>query len=252
MSMMKTLSLLPKVILCLALLLGQPVLATGSITLAFWQEPATDFRWRWGELVYREAFRRLGIEFHYKVVPPARASAMADSGEVDGEPSRIAAYAALHPDLIRVNEVVYTDQILAYAVKPGMVLNGWEDFRGTDYRVEHYRGMAYAQEYLPGVVKPEHLSTITTAQQGLKQLIADRIDVYVDSYSNVSLLLASPEFKDAGIYSAGVLMDISSYPYLHKRHADWVPKLAEVLRQMKAEGLVQQYFAQAKQEVTKQ
>lgn len=232
--------------------LREPVSATDSITFAFWLEPSEAVTWRWAERVYTEAFRRLGIEFNYAVYPPARASVMADEGKVDGEPARIGSYGSSHPNLVRVEVTVNNNQVLAYVKTPGMVLNGWDSLRGKDYRVVFYRGMDFAQKYLPAVVKPENLSAISREPQALKMLIAGRIDIYVDSHTRLAGLLSSPEFRDAGIYSAGVMMDISAYPYLHKRHAALAPQLAETLKQMKAEGLIQQYLEQAEQEFSKQ
>ena len=69
-------------------------------------------------------------------------------------------------------------------------------------------------------------------------ILPDRID----------RLLNSAEFKDRGVRAAGIMEEVFNYPYVHKQHADLAPKLAEVLRQMKAEGLFEQYMQQAQQE----
>ena len=43
------------------------------------------------------------------------------------------------------------------------------------------------------------------------------------------------------LYQAGIIYTGYSYLYMHKRHAALVPKIAEVLRNMKQEGLVERY-----------
>jgi len=240
-------SVLSLVTLIAVFLPGRIAFATETITIAFWEEPSESLLFTWGELIYTEAFRRLGLKFQYKVYPPARSSLMADSGQIDGEPSRIMAYQEAHPNLVRVDEWVVTTKASAYAMDPNITLDGWESLRGTDYRVEYYRGVAIAERHLPEVVKAENLSTISSPEQALNKLIAGRIDVYIDTEDRVALLLKSPAFKDSGIRRAGVMEEILSYPYLHKRHAALAPKLAEALKQMKAEGLFEQYMQQAQQ-----
>lgn len=216
--------------------------------MAFFQEPLESAMFRFAELVYTEAFRRLGLEFRYKVYPPARAGIMADSGEIDGEPGRIIAYGEGHPNLIRVDEAVWEDRVLAFATDPGIALDGWESLRDTHYRVDYFRGVAIVHQHLPELVPAGKLSTVSDAPQALKKLIAGRTDVFVDTEKRVLPLLHSPEFKDFDILVVGTMQDISSYPYLHMRHAALVPKLADVLGRIKAEGLFEQYMQQAQQE----
>lgn len=234
-------------ILC-TLFLGQAQ-AEQKVTFAFWQAPSEAVVWRWAELVYSDAFSRLGIQFDYIVYPPARASIMANCGDIDGEPARIKSYGDLYPNLIRVDEVVSSNKVAAYAVTPGIVLEGWESLSGTDYRVEYYLGMAFAKSKLTGLVAPDRLSSISVERLGLKKLILKRTDLYIDSMTRIEPLLSSAEFSGSGVYVAGIMMDLSGYPYLHKRHSLLVPKLADVLKQMKAEGAISRYLKQAKQEL---
>lgn len=233
------------------LLISTPVFATHRITMAFWEDPSQSPVWRWAELVYTAAFQRLDLEFSYEVYPPIRASLVANDGIVDGEPSRVRTYGDSHPNLIRVEVAVVDGKIVAYATKRGIELNGWESLRGKNYVIDYYRGIKLVQINLEKVVSPDRLFSISSEKQGLKKLAAGRTDLYVDSILRVSSLLKSDEFKDSGIYAAGVLMDMGGYPYLHKRHAQLVPKLAEVLNQMKQEGLLTKYKQQAREEFLK-
>ncbi len=54
--------------------------------------PAADFAFKWCDLIYTEAFKRIGVAVRARSFPLARASAVADKGEVDGEPVRIYTY----------------------------------------------------------------------------------------------------------------------------------------------------------------
>jgi hypothetical protein len=51
----------------------------------------------WLELVYREAFKRLGVEISIVGLPTKRASVMADAGQIDGDLHRARNYGDKHP-----------------------------------------------------------------------------------------------------------------------------------------------------------
>jgi ABC-type amino acid transport substrate-binding protein len=133
---------------------------------------------------------------------------------------------------------------LAFATNAAIQLNGWESLRGATYRVEYLIG-AVVERNLQQVVKPGLLSAVATAEQALKKLRAGRTDIFVHVESLVLPLLQTPEFKDAGIAPVGVMEKQDAYPFLHNKHAALAPKLAEVMQQMKAEGLFAQYQKQA-------
>lgn len=221
--------------------------AANSITMVFFEDPAVSIEHKWAELVYTEAFSRLNLEFRYKVYPPKRASIMANNGDVDGEPARNENYNKTWQNLIRVEEQVFVDKMLAVAINREIKVETWEQLQGTTYRVEYYRGILLAEKKLKHLVDPEKVSDISSPEQALKKLRANRIDVYIDSETRLRPLLQSRAFKKFGIRIAGELEEIPNYPYLHKRYSDLAPELAKVLRQMKADGSFARYLEQAKQ-----
>ena len=200
---------------------------------------------KWLTLIFTEAFRRLGYEFQYDGYPAARASAMSDAGEVDGEISRVFEYDTTHPNLIRVEEVLYSTNFVAFAVNPGIVLHGWKSLQGTTHKVEYRRGVKLSQSELSLVVAPENLSSVTTAEQGLKKLIVGRTDLYVDvEFTIVEAMkrLNPDDFDVSALYQAGIMQAVYAYAYLHKKHAALVPQAIEVLKAMKQEGVFEHYF----------
>ena len=226
--------------------------AAETFTFAGPIDPASSPELFRNQMILTEAFRRLGLELVYKGYPPARSSAMLDAGMIDGDAGRIAGYEQDHPNAVIVAQEFQASTLSAFAKDPAIQLEEWEDLRDTNYRVEYYRGAALAERILTNVVKAGNLSTISTPEQALKKLIAGRTDVYVAFSSTTIPLLESPEFQHSGIRVLDVKEEISIYPYLHRRHADLAPKLADVLRKMKAEGLFEQYMQQAQQEFEQQ
>lgn len=201
-----------------------------------------DYLGKWLRQAYTEVFRRMGLKVEFKQYPAKRASMEAEAGNVDGELGRPYDYLSEHTNLIRVEESLFPLTFSAFTVQiPIPELNGWESLKGTNYRVGYIRGVRTTESNLPNVIGKENLSDVTEPAQGLKQLISGRIDLFVDEESGILTLLNSPEFKDSKIRSAGIMGSVHLYPYLHKKHADLAPKMAEVIKAVKAEGLVEQY-----------
>ncbi len=94
---------------------------------------------------------------------------------------------------------------------------------------------------MPKIVNSENLSDVTTSAQGLKKLISGRTDLFVEDESSILALVQTPEFKGSKIRIAGIMESFPIYPYLHKKHASLALKMAEILKAMKAEGLIEQY-----------
>jgi hypothetical protein len=97
-------------------------------------------------------------------------------------------------------------------------------------------------------VAPDKLSEVNEVIQGLKKLHAGRTDVFVIPSNMVDPLLATdPSYSS--IRKAGIMEVVHMYPYLHKTYADLAPKLAEALKAIKEEGLIEQFQGQAAEEV---
>jgi len=234
-------------ILFLALTAVPSLAANDTVTMAFTIDPSQSVTFTLYDLVYEEAFKRLGIEFRYTVVPPARVSAMADMGTVDGEPLRNRNYNQTHTNLVLVDESIFTMQIQAFATNPSIHIESWESFRDSDYRVAFYRSAVLVEQKLSEILPPENVSASNEHVFAFRQLLAGRIDVYVDSSAALIPLMHSPEFKGTGIRAEGILMEVPMYTFMHKSHAALATDLASVLKQMKEEGLLEKYRRQARE-----
>jgi len=233
------------IVVLVAAVLSMPSAAADKMILVGTEGVKNSMYGKWLTLVFTEAFRRLGYELQYDGYPAARASAMSESGQVDGEISRVFEYQEAHPNLIRVGEVLYSTKFVAFAAKPGIVLHGWKSLQNTTYRVDYRRGVKLSESELTLVVASEHLSDVTTAEQGLKKLIKRRSDLYVDvEFTIVEAIndLNQDKFDVSVLYQAGIMQEVNVHAYLHKKHAALVPKVAEILKTMKQGGLFKHYF----------
>jgi hypothetical protein len=205
---------------------------------------------RWVSLIYGEAFRCLGIPVQISSFPLARGTALANQGSVDGQAGRIRAYGDTHPDMVRVEEPVMDFTFSLYTANPALHLQRAEDLAGASLQVEYRRGILFCQNTMTKFVAADRLSDITHTEQGLKKLVAGRTDIYCDIEVYVRESLNTPEFKDStGLRKLFDLASVQTYPYVNRKHAALAPKLAAVLKQMRAEGLLKAYPQQAEREM---
>lgn len=204
---------------------------------------------QWLVFIYTEALRRMHIKFVLLDVPPKRASLYSNKGEVDGELGRIYHYNKTNPNLIRVEEHHSVVKFTAYASDPKITLDGWESLQGKNHLVSYRSGIKKCEIELTRVVSPKRLSDITRIQQGMQMLLSGRTDLYVDVEDYARKYLSSDEFKNIShekkIYKAGLMEKTTGHAFLHKRHRTLAPKLAAILRTMKAKGEFRQYLFQA-------
>jgi len=218
-----------------------PALKDNTFVMVF-VRPETHYLGKWQRLIYAEIFKRLGIKAEFRNYPPKRVGIESDTGDIDGEAARPYRYADEHPNLIRVEEFVLKINFYAFAVQASIPrLNGWDSLKGTNYRVEYRRGTTICETNLSKFVSRENLSDIAEPVQGLKKLVSGRTDVFVEEESGILTLLQTPEFKDSKIRSAGLMESPSLYAYLLKKHAALAPKMSEIIKAMKAEGLIEKY-----------
>jgi len=214
--------------------------------------PESSFTGKWLRRIYAEAFRRLGIPLEFAVYPLKRLSTMVDAGKLDGELLRAHGYAALHPQLVRVEESVLDVFIVLYAANPDLKLERLEDLSSRDWYADYRRGVGVCESLLTKALPREQVFDVTTTEQGLRKLLAGRSDVFCDFDLAVLAELYSQDYGDAGnvrkLFTLGNPTPL--YPYLHGKKAALAPRLAAVLRQMKAEGLVQAYRAEAEKSMT--
>ncbi len=197
---------------------------------------------KWLSLIYTEAFNRLGYSLKYIGYPAKRASLLSDRGKVDGEIHRVASYGDKHPNVIRVNEPHFSIYFSAFGIKPDLKVNGWNSLKGSGYKVNHRRGVKLTSSKLPSVVEKADLEIISKPIQGLRKVVIGRTDLYIDVETVIKdLLVNSGEFENSKIRKIGVMEKINVHMFMHKKNIALVPKLEEILKKMKKEGLIKKY-----------
>lgn len=247
--------------------LGRLVLAVGLLLLPFLPDnqahaapPAplvigadvdpNTFANRWAALVFTEAFKRLGVPIQITNYPLARRTLLVDHGDIDVDGGRVRAYGDAHPNLVRVEEPFVEYGFGLFTTHPALHLPSLDALRTTDWRVEYRRGILTCEKTLKPLLPANRLSDISSEEQGLNKLLADRTDLYCDLDYVVQEVLNAPEFKDKNrIHKALSLGTVPIYMYMQRRHAELAPRLAAVFKKMKAEGLIEAYQLQIAREM---
>ena len=195
--------------------------------------------------IYTEAFRRLGISIVYRYYPFRRSALMLDKELVDVDLARQYSFWDLHPNLIRVEESGYTDSYAAFAINPSIQMNGWNSLLTPNLRIDYLRGHTRIEDQIEGMDLENKLLPLAKDVQGLDRLIAGRSDVYLSSELFVKVLLATDQYNNSGIRMVGILERVDLYAYMLGNYQDIALSLSDVLKDMKKEGLIDQYISSA-------
>jgi len=226
-----------------------PAAQPAPFVLGF-DEDENTFGIRWSRRVFTEAFKRLGIPMKPGYYQLARRAIMLDEGAIDGDPGRVHGYGSAHPNLIRVEESVMGFSFGLFTANPSVQLRRLEDLPASDLRTEYRRGIFLCETTLKKYAPIELISDVTSEEQGVKKLLAKRTDLYcdLDTYVRKPLHDLDPKNK-SGFRKVVDIGTVPIYPYLHKKHAALAPRLAAVLKEMQAEGLIDVYRLQAEREM---
>ena len=224
---------------------AQQQLAPAPFVMATHQAD-TSFQGQWVRRIYTEAFRRLGVPMELQTIPLPRMTEMLDRGEIDGDVGRVYAHGASHPDIVRTEEAMYDVVIGLFTLDPDVALARVEELADKPFSATYVRGVAICERLLKPHLRPENLTLIVTDEQGMEMLAMKRVDFYCTANHTIADVASRERYRKLPqprlVLSLG---SIPLYPYLHRRHAALAPRLAAVLREMRTEGLIEQFRLQA-------
>lgn len=191
--------------------------------------------------ILKEAYRRIGIEAEAVPLPAERALREADGGLTDGDAIRVEGIEAFYPNLVRVPESVASVDVTIFTAGLDFPVSGWESLR------------PYSVCYLHGAKMHE------SGTEGLKRVPAFGQDQSVkllrDGLCEVAVLSRNA-WMAVDRLNAGPLRELEPpvathelYHYVHRRHSNLVPSLAEEIRKMKKEGRVDEILKPYREEL---
>lgn len=196
-------------------------------------------------VVLEEAYRRLGIEINIRHFSGAEALRQSNSGQVDGEVSRIDGASRQFTNLVQVPVPINYIQGAVFSKDPDLKLVGWHSLR--PYRIGRVKGILFSERGTRGME--------TVVANDYDQLIdfldENEVDVVVAPYLNGRLaILEHPDGEDLNLN--GVLESYLLYHYLHEKHRDLVPAIEKVLRAMVKDGSITQMRHDVVDELTRE
>lgn len=206
------------------------VLSTGM------REPwTTADRGGFTDLLVSEVFRRLGIRAEVSVIlAAARGIRLVDEGVDDGLTARVAGLEDTYPNLVRVPEKIFDNDFVAATLVGSETARSAAipDFAGlAPHSVAHIIGWQVFERNL-GTVR--NLTQAKDSDQLLGLLANGRAEVILHERWQV-LWHARQNGLTLHVFEPP-LAAVPMYMYLHRRHADLVPKVAAELAAMKADG----------------
>jgi len=179
----------------------------------------------------QEAFRRIGVDFKLVSLPSERSLHSANQGEVDGEGLRVAGLSSQYPNLIQVPERYIGVSFVAFAKDATIKLdNGWDSLK--PYSVAFITGWKMFEANASGA---RVVNKVDKPEQMFRMLDGGRVDLALYTRAD-GIALA----RSMGLASVAPLFpslkEVDMYLYLNKKHEALAPKLAQALKDMKADG----------------
>jgi polar amino acid transport system substrate-binding protein len=183
------------------------------------------------EAISETAFRRLGMDFKLVSLPSERSLTSANLGEVDGEGLRIGGLESKYPNLIQVSERYVRISFVGFAKDATINLDGgWESLK--PHRVAFITGWKMFEANASGA---KVVNKVDKPEQLFQMLDAGRVDLALYTRADGVALVRKLGLSSIAPVSPA-LKDVDMYLYLNRKHADLAPRLAQVLKEMKADG----------------
>lgn len=179
----------------------------------------------------KEAGRRIGVDFRLVSLPSERSLHSANLGEVDGEGLRVTGLSVQYPNLIQVPERFIGISFVAFARDASIRLDqGWESVKSR--RVAFINGWKMFESNA-GDARVVH--KVDKAEQMFLMLDGGRVDLALYTHADGVALVRAMGLSSVAPLSPA-LRDADMFLYLHRKHEALAPKLAQALREMKADG----------------
>jgi polar amino acid transport system substrate-binding protein len=190
-----------------------------------------------------EAFRRIGVDFKLVSLPSERSLHSANLGEVDGEGLRVAGLSSQYPNLVQVPEHFVSVSFVAFARDATIRIDqGWGSLK--PYSVAFITGW---KMFETNATTARIVNKVDKPEQMFRMLDGGRVDLALYTRADGIALARSLGLSAIAPLSPS-LKDVDMYLYLNQKHAALVPRLAQALRGMKADGSYNRIVAGLKPE----
>ena len=180
----------------------------------------------------KEAFSRLNLNSKVIYLPSERAMRNVNQGIDDGTIARVKGIEKKYTNIIRVPTPVLRFKFIAYSLNKDIKVTDWDSLK--PYSVGIIRGWKIYEKNVVGVKK---LTKVNSVKQLFTLLTNRRSEVILFEQLRGSWWNKHLNAKAYPIGSS--ILEKDMFIYMHKKHASLVPKLTDVLLEMKKDGSYQ-------------
>ncbi len=188
------------------------------------------------DLLVADVFQRIGLKGRVAEYTASKRALINANADVDqGVAMRVKGLEAEYPNLVRVPEPIFKIDFVSFSLDPGIDANSWKALRPIS--VAYILGwVVYEKNLLPGtdaitVKRPEQLFTLLRKRRVDAILYELWMGLHIAKERGLRVVVGAPP-----------LARVNMYMYLNKKHIKLVGKLAQALRDMKADGTYQAIY----------
>jgi len=195
--------------------------------------------------VLTEAFKRNGWTIRIDYYPDVQKLIHeVEKGVLDGDAVRSEFFNELHPSpgYVKVDMNWLAGESGAYATR-ALPVKGLDDLAALNVPIGYTQGVKLNEKALNKIIAPDNLIAFETQEAGFTALSEGKIMIFVAlNKHRVRRLLQTDTFKGADIRCLATFLQTKACTYFAKKHAHLAPILANTLRQMKQEGVIDRYL----------
>jgi len=180
----------------------------------------------------KELFSRINMDAKVIRLPSSRSIINANEGIDDGVIARTIGMEKKYSNLIRIPVDVLKFKFMAYTLDKSIEINKWDSLK--PYSVAYIRGWRI---YEKNVVDAKTTTLVQGPEQLFRLLSNKRTDLILFEYYRGSWW--NTHMKTGARLIGTPLAEKDMFIYMHKKHADIVPRLTDALIKLKADGTYQ-------------
>lgn len=182
-------------------------------------------------IILTHAFSRLNYEFSLVNLPNKRNLLWANDEKLDGIAFRVDKLEDIYPNIVRVEEAIFTIKQWVYSRKP-IEVDGWQSL--YPYTLAYEQGSLFIEENKDYF---QYVIPVTSTESAFALVEKQRADFTITSQSTGDLLLErNKDYADKIKRQSPALLKTSMFSYLHQKHQGLAFDLAQELKKMKASG----------------
>ncbi len=185
------------------------------------------------EIILKEAYRKIGIEFSLKTFPAERSLVNSNNGFVDGELNRIAGLEQEYPNLVMVPVPINEIEGVVFAKSNDISVHGWDDLK--PYKIGFRIGIKFAEQGTLGM----DVYPAPTYDLAFNMLDKGRVDLVVGVKQEGLLLIKKLKLKNIKIMEPPIIQE-ALYHYLNIKHINLLPEITRELQFMAKEGRIKE------------